>query len=369
MRREPVRLCDVGESSNRSPGVSPLPVHRRRALAWMAGAVAASGCGGRGSTPHREVVVYTALDREFSEPLLRIYEKRNGVEVLAAYDVESTKSFGLERRIETESRAPACDLFWNNEILNTVRLKRKGLLSPFHPAGAAAFPAAFRDPEGLWYGFAARARILLVNTDLVSDAERPRRLLDLLEPRWKDRLAIAKPLFGTTGTQAASLFANLGEAEAKAFYTGLRNNGVLVLSGNRQSAAAAGSGRVAVALTDTDDALAEIDAGNPVTIIYPDREPDQWGTLFVPNTLARIKNAPHPDEAEELAGFLLGPRVEAALAQGPSGQIPLNPAVDVATRVETPRTAHPMTVDFDKAAALWESVVAPFLVDLFGAEE
>jgi iron(III) transport system substrate-binding protein len=335
----------------------------------MVGAAAASGCGGRGAAPHREVVVYAALDREFSEPLLHIYEKRQGVQVLAAYDVESTKSFGLERRIETEARAPGCDLFWNNEILNTLRLKRKGLLSPFHPAGAEAFPAQFKDPEFTWYGFAARARVLLVNTQLVTDAECPRRLLDLLQPSWKDRVALAKPLFGTTGTQAASLFATQGEPDAKAFYKGLHDNGVLVLSGNRQAAAAAGSGRVAVALTDTDDALAEIDAGSPVAIVYPDRKPDEWGTLFVPNTLARIKNAPHPQEAEELVGFLLGPRVETALAQGPGGQIPLNPAIDVKTRVETPRTVHPMKVDFNAAAALWEPVVAPFLADLFASAD
>ena len=343
------------------------PVNRRHMLRLLAMAAGAGGCGGSNSSQNREVVVYTALDREFSEPLFKIYERQKQVQVMAAYDVESTKSFGLERRIEAEASAPICDLFWNNEILNTLRLKQKGLLSPFLPAGAELFPEQFRDPDGLWYGFAARARVLLVNTNLVPEAERPAGLLDLLDPRWKNRLAMAKPLFGTTGTQAASLFATLGETEAKAFYQGLRKNGVLVLSGNRQSAASVGAGRVAVGLTDSDDALAEVAARSPVTIIYPDREPDALGTLFIPNTLARIKNAPHPDQAEALAAFLLGPRVETALAEGPSGQIPLSSAVTVDTRVETPRTVHPMAVNFDKAAQLWEPVVAPFLANLFGA--
>jgi len=345
--------------------------NRRWFLGKLSALVAAgtAGCGGRGVTSgDDEVVVYTALDREFSEPLLRIYEKQKHVQVLAAYDVESTKSFGLERRIEVEARAPGCDLFWNNEILNTLRLKRKGLLSPLHPPGAEAFPAEYRDPDATWYGFAARARVLLVNTNLVPEAERPADLHDLLQSHWKDRLAMAKPLFGTTGTQAASLFATLGEPEAKAFYQGLKQNGVLVLSGNRQAAAAAGSGRVAVALTDTDDALAEIDAGSPVTIIYPDRAPGALGTLFIPNTLSRIKNAPHPAQAEALAGFLLGPKVEAALAQGASGQIPLNPKVETQPRIETPRTVPAMAVNFDRAADLWEPVVAPFLANLFGRD-
>ena len=349
------------------------PTNRRRFLCRLAGGITCitfTGCGGKGGTSgDDEVVVYTALDREFSEPLLRIYEKQKKIQVLAAYDVESTKSFGLERRIEAEARAPGCDLFWNNEILNTLRLKRKGLLSPFHPPGSMAFPAEYRDPDATWYGFAARARVLLVNTNLVPETDRPTHLNDLLKPRWKDLLAIAKPLFGTTGTHAASLFATLGETEAKEFYQGLHDNGVLVLSGNRQAAAAAGSGRVAVALTDTDDALAELDAGSPVAIVYPDRAAGELGTLFIPNTLARIKNGPHPAQAEALAGFLLSPRVEAALAQGASGQIPLNPGVDTKPRVETPRTVRAMAVNFDRAAELWEPVVAPFLANLFGSGE
>ena len=46
-----------------------------------------------------------------------------------------------------------------------------------------------------------------------------------------------------------------------------------VLSGNKQVATAVGSGQIAFGLTDTDDAMGEIDAGSPVAIVYPDREP------------------------------------------------------------------------------------------------
>jgi iron(III) transport system substrate-binding protein len=311
------------------------------------------------------VVVYTALDREFSEPLLRRYGLSRGVEVLGVYDVESTKSFGLARRIEAEAAASACDLFWNNEILNTLRLKQKGLLSPFRPPGAEAIPTEFRDSEGYWYGFAARARVLLVNTSTVAEERRPRGLRDLLDPAWAGKLAMAKPLFGTTGTHAAALFQAWGEAEARRFFLGMKSNDVQVLSGNRQVASEVAAGRAWVGLTDTDDALQELAAGSPVAIVYPDREPEQLGTLFIPNTLARIKGSPHPQEAEALASYLLSQEVEGALASGPSGQIPLNPAVVEKPPVETPRTVHAMSVDFGAAADLWEPVVAPFLAENF----
>ncbi len=178
------------------------------------------------------------------------------------------------------------------------------------------------------------------------------------------RSAIAKPLFGTTATHAACLFAAWGDAKAKEYFTDLKANGVQVLSGNKQVATAVGSGQAAFGLTDTDDAMGEIAAGSPVAIVYPDRDPGALGTLFIPNTLAVIKGAPHPEAARALADHLLSPEVEAALANGPGAQIPLLKTTEVSARVETPRTVHAMPVDFEEAAALWDKVAA-FLADEF----
>ncbi|SIN77664.1 iron(III) transport system substrate-binding protein [Singulisphaera sp. GP187] len=310
------------------------------------------------------VVVYTALDREFSEPVLDAFAKRAGVRVVSKFDVESTKTVGLTNLIVAESVRTRCDLFWNNEILNTLRLKDKGLLVPYHPARAGDLPETFRAKDGTWYGFAARARILLVNTKLVAEADRPTGIKDLLNPKWKGKIGIAKPLFGTTATHAACLFAALGEEKAKAYFRDLKANGVQLLSGNKQVAQAVGSGQIAFGLTDTDDAIGEIDAGNPVAMIYPDRGPDGLGTLFIPNTLAILKGAPHRKQAEALADYLLSPEVEAALATGPSAQIPLLKSTKVKARVETPQTVHAMEVDFEAAAKLWDRVAA-FLADEF----
>src|SRR5262245_37690797 len=115
-----------------------------RALLYALGAVLFlhAGCGRLGGG--REVVVYAALDREFSEPLLQRHGGRAGVRVRAKYDVESTKTVGLTESIIAEAARPRCDLFWNNEILNTLRLKQRGLLAPFHPAHGAAIPDAFK---------------------------------------------------------------------------------------------------------------------------------------------------------------------------------------------------------------------------------
>jgi iron(III) transport system substrate-binding protein len=338
-------------------------------LAVLAVSAAALGAGvyWKLSRKRPEVVVYTALDREFSEPILGWYAWKTRAEVLPKFDVESTKTVGLYNLLVFEAPSPRCDVFWNNEVVNTIRLKDKGLLAPFRPKHAEDYPATFRAKDGTWYGFAARARILLVNTKLVPDESHPTSIEDLADPKWKGKVGLAKPMFGTTATHAACLFAAWGDDRAKAFFRRLKANGARVYSGNRQVATAVGNGEIAFGLTDTDDALAEQSEGRPVTIVYPDRAPGGLGTLFIPNTLAIVRGARHRAQAEDLADFLLGPDVEAALAQGPGGQIPLNPKVKTRTMVETPKTVHAMDVDFEAAARRWDDAAA-FLAREFGGE-
>ncbi len=313
--------------------------------------LAASGCG-----RSEAVVVYSSLDPEFSEPLLREYTRATGVEIAAKFDTESTKSVGLAERLIREAPRPRCDLFWNNEILNTLRLKQKGLLASWSPPNATDYPDQFRARDGTWYGFAARARVLLVNTALVPESDRPSGIADLLAPRRKGRIAIAKPLFGTTATHFTCLYAAWGDARADRFLADLKANGVQVLSGNKQVATAVGSGQADFGLTDTDDAIGEVEAGRPVAIIYPDRGLDQLGTLFIPNTLAILKGGPHPEAARALGNALLAAESESKLARGPSAQVPLGRKVQAPSRVETPQTIHAMAVDFEAVAPLWDHV-------------
>ena len=328
-------------------------------LCLISFALALSGC-----YTQPEVVVYAALDREFSEPVLNEFTTQTKIKTLGKYDLESTKTVGLTQAIIGEASRPRCDVFWNNEILNTLRLEERGLLEAYRSPQAEHYPEIFRSPNGTWHGFAARARILIVNTNVVSPEEMPKSIRNLADPKFQKRTAIAKPLFGTTATHAACLFAVWGDDEAKAFFQTLKKNEVQILGGNKQVAEAVASGNLAFGLTDTDDAIIEVEKGSPVKIVYPDRGDDELGTLFIPNTLAIIKVCPHPAEARKLVDYLLSASVEERLAQGPSAQIPLSDQVKLKPRVETPQTVKAMTVDFAAAVKKWDAT-AKFISDEF----
>jgi iron(III) transport system substrate-binding protein len=337
---------------------------------FAATAAVLAGCSRSSSNttapPAPTVVVYTALDQEFSEPLFAPFTETTGIKVLPKFDTEATKTVGLFNtiRVEAEAGNVRCDLFWNNEILNTLRLKQQGLLRPIYPPNADQFPLTFRAVDNTWFGFAARARVLIVNTKLVPDAESLKSIFDLADEKWKGKVGIAKPLFGTTATHAACLFAKLGSDRARRLFLDLKKNDIQILSGNKQVAVNVGNGTLPLGLTDTDDAISELEKGMPVRLVYLDSEPDALGTLFIPNTLAALKNSPNPQAAERLADYLLSAEVETALARGPSAQIPLNQSVEVATRVETPATVRAMEIDWEMAVRKWEET-AKFIGEHF----
>ncbi|MEX2309678.1 MAG: extracellular solute-binding protein [Pirellulales bacterium] len=329
--------------------------------------VCLAGAVGCGKDDPLEVVVYTALDQDFSEPIFDDFARETGIVVRPKFDTESTKTVGLAQAILAERERPRCDVFWNNEILNTLRLQRQNLLRPYHPPAAVKYPASVRSPHGLWHGFAARARVLIVNTNQVPEERRPKSIRDLADSQWYERCGIAKPLSGTTATHAACLFAAWGDDDAKDFFADVKRT-ARIMSGNKQVAQAVAAGSLAFGLTDTDDAIIEIERGMSVAIIYPDQREGQVGTLFIPNTLALIKGSPHPEAAEKLVDYLLSSDVERRLADGPSAQIPLREGVPASPRVKTPADVRAMEVDWSAAAEKWDAA-ARFLTSEFAAAD
>lgn len=311
-----------------------------------------------------EVVVYTALDQFYSEPILKRFEKETGIVVRARYDTEATKTTGLFNRLVAEQRRPRCDVFWNNEVLRTVVLKQRGLLQPYHSPSAHDIPAAFKDRQGYWTGFAARARVIVFNTDLLTSATAPHSIFDLAARRWRRRAAIAYPLFGTTATHGAALFAHLGNGKTRAFFRSLRENEIQVLDGNAMVCKAVARGELAAGLTDTDDVHAAQLDGKPVAFILPDQKPDEIGALLIPNTLALVRNCPHPEAGKKLMDFLLGPDIENTLAVGRSAQIPVRPTGVRSKCGINPGNVRLMPFDYEKTAATME-MSARFLQDLF----
>lgn len=305
-----------------------------------------------------EVVVYTSLDRNLAEPVLQEFERQSGIRVKAVYDTEATKTTGLANRLVAERAHPQADVFWNSETMRTVLLKRIGVLTPYRSPSAEKIPGRFKDPEGYWTGFAARARVIIVNTNLVVPGGEPRSIKDLTDPRWKGKAAMALPLFGTTATHGAALFSAWGPERARSFFSRVKGNDVAILLGNATVKNRVAEGAFAWGLTDTDDVSAGLEDGRPVSMVFPDQE--EIGSLLIPNTVAMIAGAPHPNEGRKLIDYLLSEGVEERLARGRGAQIPVRSGPAPPSRIPDVRGLRWMDVDFERAAEAFETSKAFF---------
>ena len=329
---------------NRSPRIPSLAPRLPALLVAWGLACLLSACGGDGKPS-----IYVALDQEHSEALLDRYVEQTGREIDADFDTESQKTVGLVNRILEERNNPRCDVFWNNEVGQTIRLAQQGLLEPYESPAAKDIPARFKPESKLWTGFAARARILIVNTELVPNKDDwPTSMWDLTDPKWKGKCGVAKPLTGTTLTHFAALHDTLGKAKFNEWLDGMDANEVSYESSNGATMRAVRDGKLHFAFTDTDDFHVALDKGFPVAAVYPDQGEDQVGTMLIENSVCLIKGGPNPQAAKQLIDYIVSKEVEALLAAAKSAQIPVRAGVEGPEKVQHIGTFKEM--DWDRTA-------------------
>ena len=295
-----------------------------------------------------EVVVYTSEDKIFSEPVLQQFEKKTGIKVRAIYDTEETKSTGLANRLIAEKDNPQADVFWSGDPVRPALLEFKGIITPYFSGVAADIPRSYKDEDGHWTGFSARARIILYNSNLVSMDERPLSIFDLAKPRWRGQVAIANPLFGTTSIHMSALFIILGDEKAMKFLNDLKANGVKIVSSNSEVRRLVARGEVKVGITDTDDANVAIKEGSPVKVVFPDQS--TIGTLIMPNMVCLIKDSTNQENGKKLIDYLVSSEVEKSLAFAMCAQMPLRYDVRTPADVLTIAAIKGMNINYHDVA-------------------
>ncbi|MCC6321808.1 MAG: extracellular solute-binding protein [Phycisphaerales bacterium] len=352
----------------------PRQTARRAFLIASLGVVLAA-CERSGSGPSpapagpRQVVVYCSADAPIAQPVLDAFTKKTGIVVKPVFDTEATKTTGLVNRLlnEHQSGATTADVWWSSEPFGSIRLAQAGVLAP-HISGAAendfaevageGWPLEMRASDGTWYGFARRVRVLIYNTRFVQPDDVPRDLSYLTEAKFKGRVGMARPEFGTTRGHMAAL-CSLGSELFRDWLRGVADNGLRLYDGNAGVARAVGSGELWLGLTDSDDALIAQANGWPVAFLAISNVPARsWhrrstgsagtrqeafpeGSMQVPCTVAVLQHAPHPAEASLLVDFLLSRECEAMLAAGESHNLPTPRGLENTPAARLQRSTNP----------------------------
>lgn len=268
-----------------------------------------------------EVVLYSSVDDYVLRDAVRAFEQESGVHVRVVGDTEATKTTGLVQRLLAERDHPRADVWWSSEPFGTIRLAREGVLEPFESEEFGGhWPEGLCASDGTWHAFAQRSRVIVYATDRVDDP--PTTLDALTDPRWRGRVGIARPQFGTTRGHMAALLERWGPERFEAWLRALKSNGVRVYDGNSSVVRALAQGEIDLGLTDTDDVYAGQRNGWDVGLVLGDGA-DAGVPFVMPNTAGLVRDDPNPQHARELLAFILSERIERMLAESDSRNTPI----------------------------------------------
>jgi len=318
---------------------------------FICGSLFLTGCG----RDPDSLTIYTSVDQPVAEPILKAFEQKTGIKVIARYDTEANKSVGLAERLRAEKDHPQCDVWWGNEIFLTINLATDGVLASYDSQSAADIPAKFKDAQHRWAASGMRVRVLAIPA-IIDGLEPPRNLEDLAKRIYKNQIAMARPVSGTTTGHVAALYTIWGEAKADTFFKDLRANNIKLVGGNSMVVEGLKSGQFLAGLTDNDDAEA---AGFTINGQLPDQQPSGLGTLAIPCTVAQVAGSPHADAAHKLIDYLLSKEVEQQLIAAKFVKFSVRAG---------PGEIRTMDVDYAKAAAILPQVTRRATAILEGRE-
>ncbi|HQY89653.1 MAG TPA: substrate-binding domain-containing protein, partial [Tepidisphaeraceae bacterium] len=266
-----------------------------------------------------QIILYTSIDEPIARKVIDAFEKQSGLSVRIVTDTEATRSVGIAERLRAEKARPLAQVWWGNEVFNTVRLADEGFFEKLDLEGIDAIDPKFVDEEMRWAGVGLRVRVVARHKpEGVEFKLKPIHLSDFTQADFKGQLVMARPTAGTTGSQVAALYALWGEEKADAFFKALHANDVVLVGGNGVVVQEVSANRFTWGLTDNDDISAMISQGGTLMELIPDQDPPEGetetlGTLAIPTTVALVKRDEITDSAKKLAAFLLSKETEQRL--------------------------------------------------------
>jgi len=277
-------------------------------LTIVAGLCFATGSKDNASSASKEVTVYVAHNADQYNAAIKEFQELTGIEVLAV----SMGTGDCLQRIAAESARPLCDVMWGGTTESLEAYKQ--YFQPYVSKEDAFIPAEFKAKDKLWIGESQQPAVIMYNKSLVSGSDVPTEWADLLNPKWKGKIASANP---ASSGSAYTLICNMVMAKSRnknyeegwKFIEQLAGN--LIISGGSSSVyRGVANGEYPLGLTLEQLAYVYVKANpNTVGMIYP-----KDGSSNVPDGVAMVKNCPNPENAAKFIDFLLGKQCQKVMS-------------------------------------------------------
>ncbi len=260
-----------------------------------------------GSVQAQETVnIYSYRQPDLIKPVLDAFTAKTGIATEVLF-----LDKGLEDRMAAEGENSPADLILTVDIARLTNTKEKGVTQPLVDETVnKLLPAEYRDPDGFWFGFTKRARVVYASRDRVT--ETALTYADLADPKWKGRICMRSGQHDYNLALFSAAIAHWGEAKTEEWMRGLKAN----LNGkpngaDRDQAKAIAAGECDLGLGNTyyvglmqNNELEpeQKEWAKAIRVIFPTFE--NGGTNVNISGAALAKYAPHRDNAVKLIQFL-----------------------------------------------------------------
>jgi iron(III) transport system substrate-binding protein len=178
-----------------------------------------SGGTGTSGGGHETITLYSGQHEQTTDALVAGFAKATGITVKVRHDDEDV----LDDQIQTEGSHSPADVFFTENTMPLQDLANHGLLASINPATLAHTPSKYDSPQGNWVGVSARVSVLDYNPSLISKSQLPTTALEMADPKYKGKLAIAP---GESDFQpvVTSMLRAYGKARTLQWLEGLKAN-------------------------------------------------------------------------------------------------------------------------------------------------
>jgi iron(III) transport system substrate-binding protein len=279
--------------------------------------------------------LYSSRHYQTDEALYSAFTEQTGIEINR---IEG-EGDALIERIKSEGQNSPADVFLTVDVGRIWRAEEAGLFQPIQSETLdKAIPENLRHPEGLWYGFSSRARLIYYAKARVEPGA-IKNYEDLAAPKWKGKICIRSSSNVYNQSLLSSIIAADGEEAARAWAQGVVDNFARKpVGGDTDQLRGLGAGECDIAVansyyfvrlmtnpSDKDKGLAD-----KIGWVFPNQEgPDQLGRGTHVNVSAAgvLKHAPHKAAAVKFLEYLASPQAQRYFADG-NNEYPVVPGIE-----------------------------------------
>jgi iron(III) transport system substrate-binding protein len=307
------------------------------ALSTLVLGTALAGCGG--SDPNT-IVLYNGQHPQLTSELVQAFTRQTGFHV----NVRTGDGIVLADQILQEGSSSPADVFLTENSPELMNLETHGLLAELPATILDQIPARESSPAGKWVGIALRVSALAYDPARISPSQLPSSILQLAQPQWKGKIAVA-PTDSDFPPLVGAVVATNGTSAAEQWLAGLKRN-AQIYQDDEAVVAAVNRGDVAAGIINQYywyRLRLEVGNGGIHSRLYyfPHHDP---GSVQNVSGAAILASSQRRRAAQAFVNFLVSPTAQRIVATSYDYEYPARPGIPPHADLPSLRSISPDTL-------------------------